>query len=354
MLYPLKFNPVYKSYLWGGRNLQRFGKHLPEGVVAESWEISCHPNGVSVISNGEYAGTPLTGLIADFGVQVIGTALPTQYLAKFPLLVKLIDANDKLSVQVHPDDAYAQAHENGELGKNEMWYILEAKPGAELIYDVRPGVTKEDFARAVAQGTIESCLKKLPVSSGDVVNIPAGMVHAIGAGIILAEIQQNSDTTYRVYDYDRTDANGVKRPLHIEKALEVIDFNSRNRLEKAPGLTIQPNQDTKRKILVANRYFAVELDTIRGMSEEIADGSKFYIYFVTEGTGEIHYQKNTLPVTRGESVLIPAALGPYTIKGDLQVLKAFVPDLEKDIFIPLKKSGYPENEIYEKVSGLPR
>lgn len=356
MLYPLKFDPVYKSYLWGGRNLQRFGKTLPEGIVAESWEISTHPNGVSTISNGQYAGTPLTKILDDYRTQITGTALPAKDLNKFPLLVKLIDANEKLSVQVHPDDAYAFAHENGELGKNEMWYILEAEPDAELIYDVRPGVTKNSFAQAVSQGNIESCLNKITVFPGDVINIPAGLVHAIGAGIVLAEIQQNSDTTYRVYDYDRTDASGNKRPLHIEKALEVIDFNfhkrSENRPGKVQGLTVQLDKDTERKYLVANQYFAVELDTIRGMMEEIADGSKFYIYFITEGSGEILYGQGSVPITRGESLLIPATLGRYSLKGDLKALKAYVPDLANDIITPLKQAGYPEHEIYEKVSGL--
>lgn len=354
MFYPLKFQPFYKSYLWGGRNLERFGKMLPEGIVAESWEISCHPNGVSIINNGEYAGTPLTGFIGEFGSKVVGTALPDKDLAKFPLLVKLIDANDKLSVQVHPCDAYASSHENGELGKNEMWYILEAKPGAELVYDVRPGTTKDDFTQAVSQGVIEKHLKKLPVSTGDVINIPAGLIHAIGAGIILAEIQQNSDITYRVYDYDRIDANGNKRPLHIEKALEVIDFNSHNRREKTEGLVIQPSKNALRKYLVANPYFAVELDTVRGTLDEIADGSKFYIYFLAEGSGEILYDNGSVPVTRGESVLIPASMGAYNLKGDLKALKAYVPDLAKDIITPLKQAGYSMNEIYDMVSGMQR
>lgn len=349
MLYPLKFQPVYKSYLWGGRNLERFGKTLPEGIVAESWEISCHPNGVSVIGNGEYSGTPLTAFIADFTDKIMGTALPAKNLTKFPLLVKLIDANDQLSVQVHPGDVYAASHENGELGKNEMWYILEAKPGAELIYDVRVGITKTAFAQAVNNGTIESCLKKLPVFPGDVINIPAGLVHAIGAGIILAEIQQNSDITYRVYDYGRIDANGNKRPLHIEKALEVIDFNSGNRREKAEGLTIRPNVNVQKKYLVANPYFAVELDTIQGLMDERADGSKFYIYFITEGSGEIRYDNGSVPIAQGESVLIPAALGAYTLQGNLKALKTYVPDLAQDIVAPLKQAGYSENEIYDKI-----
>lgn len=352
MFYPLKFKPVYKSYLWGGRNLEKFGRTLPEGKVAESWEISYHPNGISIVGNGEFAGASLMELIANYGRKIVGTALPEKDLAKFPLLVKLIDANDKLSVQVHPEDDYAYAHENGELGKNEMWYILEAKPGAKLIYDVLPGVTRETFAQAVKDGKIESCLKQIPVSSGDVLNIPAGMVHAIGEGIILAEVQQNSDTTYRVYDYDRVDINGNRRPLHIEKALDVIDFNESGRKEKAEGLVTKAGVGSQKRYIVANPYFSIELYNVNGIVKEKADGSKFYIFIITEGEGEIIYGTDSVAVKRGESVLIPAALGDYSLNGEFKALKAYVPDLVKDVITPLKKEGYGEDEIYTKVSGL--
>lgn len=352
MFYPLKFKPVYKDYIWGGRNLETFGKELPEGIVAESWEISCHPNGISVIANGEFAGTPLTDYIAKFGRQAVGTALPEKDLIKFPLLVKLIDANQKLSVQVHPDDAYAQIHEHGELGKNEMWHILAAQPGAKLVYDVVPGVTRESFAAAVREQRIENCLKSIEVAAGDTVNIPAGLVHAIGEGIVLAEIQQNSDTTYRVYDYERVDKNGNKRPLHIEKALEVIDFNAAGRSDKIAGLTIALGPDAVKRHLVANRYFSVELYTIHGEVAENAAGSKFFLYIITEGAGEIRCGNRITPLQRGESVLIPASLGEYTLQGGFKALKAYVPDLEREVIGPLRRAGYGETEIYAKVSGL--
>jgi mannose-6-phosphate isomerase len=351
MFYPMKFKPVYKDYLWGGRNLEKFGRLLPEGKVAESWEISCHTNGVSVVGNGEYAGVPLTELIVKYGREIVGTGLPEKDLAKFPLLVKLIDANDKLSVQVHPEDEFASTHENGELGKNEMWYILEAKPGARLVYDVLPGVTRDSFAQAIKDGKVENCLKQVAVSPGDVINIPAGLVHAIGEGIILAEIQQNSDTTYRVYDYDRVDAKGNRRPLHIEKALEVIDFNATGRKEKAEGLEIKLGGDSKKRCLIANPYFSVELYMINGIVEETADGSKFYLYIITEGGGEIVYEKGTVALKKGESLLIPASLGGYTLRGDFKALKAYVPDLAKDVIAPLRKAGYTEEEICDKLMG---
>lgn len=350
--YPLKFLPVYKDYIWGGRNLEKLGKKLPGGKVAESWEISCHPNGISMVSNGEYAGLPLPGLIAEYGRAIAGEALPENDLDKFPLLVKLIDANDKLSVQVHPDDAYAFANENGELGKNEMWYILEAEPGARLIYDVQPGITREVFTQAVQQGAFEGCLKQIPVFPGDVINIPAGLVHAIGAGIILAEVQQNSDTTYRVYDYERVDANGKKRPLHIEKALDVIDFNATGRNEKVEGLPVKLGVESQKRCMIANPYFAVELYAVGGAVNETADGSKFYIYIITEGEGEILYSGASVAIKRGESVLIPATLGDYIFKGNFKALKAYVPDLAKDVVAPLREAGYAEEEIYDKVSGL--
>jgi mannose-6-phosphate isomerase len=352
MLYPLKFMPVYKDYMWGGRNLEKLGKKLPEGIVAESWEISCHPDGLSAIANGRFEGVTLSDLIREFGRRIVGHRLPESALRKFPLLVKLIDANAKLSVQVHPEDEYAMTHENGELGKNEMWYIISATPGAKLIYDVSSGVTKESFTQAVKENTIGSCLKEIEVFPGDTLNIPAGLVHAIGEGIVLAEIQQNSNTTYRVYDYDRVDMQGNKRPLHIEKALDVIDFNVGGRKEKAEGLKVKINNNSFKEYKVANRYFSVELYTVNSQIAEETDGGKFHLYIFTEGAGEILWSSGTLKIKGGDSVLIPAALGHYSLTGNFKALKSYVPDIEADVIAPLKKAGYKEEEIFNKVAGL--
>lgn len=352
MFYPLKFKPVYKDYIWGGRGFEKLGKTLPDGIVAESWEVSCHPDGISIISNGKFEGLSLPELVKSFGRRLIGNALPEKDLEKFPLLVKFIDANDDLSVQVHPGDSYARVHENGEYGKNEMWYIMSAAPGSKLIYDVIPGVTKEVFARAVKENKIESCLKAIEVFPGDVINIPAGLVHAIGKGILLAEIQQNSNTTYRVYDFDRTDKNGNKRPLHIEKALDVIDFNSGGRAEKYKGLEIKLNSTSKKRFIVANTYFSVELYDVNGEVGENADGSRFFIYTVLTGEGRINYESGSTSIRMGESVLIPASLGEYFIEGNLQLLKSYVPDIAENVVNPLKNAGYSEEEIYVSIGGL--
>ncbi|MCX7843435.1 MAG: class I mannose-6-phosphate isomerase [Clostridia bacterium] len=352
MLYPIKFHPVYKDYIWGGRNLENLGKKLPEGIVAESWEISCHPDGMSHAANGIYEGQTLQELMDKLGPQLLGKELYHGSTTKFPLLVKLIDANDRLSVQVHPDDIYANAHENGELGKTEMWYIISAQPGAKLIYDVHPGITRKDFEIAIQNNTIENCLKSIEVFPGDVINIPAGLVHAIGKGIVLAEIQQNSNTTYRVYDYDRTDSKGNKRPLHIQKALDVIDFNSGSRTEKAKGLAIKLGTGSSKIISIANAYFCVELYDINGTVEETATGEKFFIYVFTGGSGIIRYKDGEVSVSAGESILIPASMSSYSISGNLKALKAYVPDIERDVFTQLMAAGYWREIINSSISGL--
>lgn len=352
MMYPLKFDPTYKNYLWGGRELEKLGKVLPEGIIAESWEISSHPDGVSTVANGEYKGVPLSELVEKLGRDLVGKDLPEKDVEKFPLLIKLIDANDKLSVQVHPEDEYAKVNENGELGKNEMWYIVSAKPGSKLCYGLAAGVTRKDFENAVKAENIESCLNFIEVSAGDVVNIPAGFVHAIGAGIVIAEIQQNSNTTYRVYDYNRADKEGKTRPLHIEKALEVIDFREKKGNAKTTGLKINFDINSKKTHLIANKYFSVEKYEINGTVDEMADGSKFHIYVFMDGCGEIVYHAGNVKVSRGESVLIPASLGKYSLNGHFTALKTYLPDLEKDVIEPLKLVGYTEEEIFENVDGL--
>lgn len=349
MLYPLKFEPVYKDYIWGGREFEKFGKKLPEGIVAESWEISSHPDGECKVSNGEYKGIYLTELINKLGRELIGKELPEKDIQKFPLLIKLIDANDRLSVQVHPEDEYAKINENGELGKNEMWYIVSAKPGAKLVYGVAPGVTKEDFAKAVKEDRIESCLNYIEVFTGDSVNIPAGLVHAIGAGIVIAEIQQNSNTTYRVFDYNRTDKNGNRRPLHIEKALDVINFNNCNTKGKLQGLEVKLEGNSVKIALVANEYFSVERYIIDGKVDEEADGSRFITYTCLDGEGQINFAGGTENLAKGQSVLIPASLGAYTIEGKLEIIKSYVPDVEKNVLLPLMNAGYSKEEIIETV-----
>ncbi|MEM7347125.1 MAG: type I phosphomannose isomerase catalytic subunit, partial [Chloroflexota bacterium] len=249
-IYPLLFTPVFRDYIWGGRNLEtKFGRTIPPGLVAESWEISGHPSSPTTVENGPFAGKTLPDLLTLLQEELVGhRAKPMLARGKFPLLIKLLDANQPLSVQVHPEDSYAQVHENGELGKTEMWYILHAEPDASLIFGLKPGVTPASFRQAIEAGTLETCLHYLPVKAGDAIFIPAGSVHAIMDGIILAEIQQNSDTTYRVYDWNRVGADGKPRQLHVDRALDVINFNQVEPTAFAPQL-IEETDNLRREII---------------------------------------------------------------------------------------------------------
>lgn len=345
MYYPLKFKPVYKDYIWGGRYFEKFDRVLPEGILAESWELSCHKNGVSVIANGELAGKTLPALVQADTANVLGTKFPS-ICGEVPLLIKLIDANDKLSVQVHPDDNYAAVYEGG-LGKNEMWYIMDVKLGAKLVAGLKPGTTKEAFAKAVKENRIEDCLLEVEVKPGDVINIPAGLVHAIGAGIVIAEIQQTSDTTYRVFDYNRVDKNGVGRPLHLEKAMDVINFDAGTRNVKCDGVKVKVNESCSKTVFLANRYFACEKYEVKGSCQEQCDGSKFYIFITLEGSGSVTAGTVKVEFQAGETVFLPAALGAYSLEGEFKALKAYVPDFNKDIVEPMRKAGCSNQEIYK-------
>ena len=354
-LYPLKFENLYKDYIWGGRNLSILGKELPiSGNVAESWELACHKNGTSVIANGESKGITLKEYIDMGKHRVVGRRVSEEYLNKFPLLIKFIDANDKLSVQVHPSDDYAAVNEKGELGKNEMWYILSAEQGATLVAGVKKGVTKESFKQAIQDNKVEECLNYINVKAGDCINIPDGLVHAIGKGIILAEVQQNSDTTYRVYDYNRIGPDGNTRPLHVEKSLETINFSYTGDVcRNAVGLKVSAGEDVNKTIKIANKYFAIEMyETNGGVIAENADGGRFCIYIVCEGNGRIVYKDGEIDIKKGETILIPADMGAYKIEGTLKAIKTYVPDLKKDVIDILMRENYSMDEILKNVEGI--
>jgi mannose-6-phosphate isomerase len=348
MYYPIKFKPVYKDYIWGGRYFEKFERELPEGILAESWELSCHKNGLSVIANGDLKGKTLPEVVKADSQNILGSRFSADS-TEVPLLIKLIDANDRLSVQVHPDDNYAAVYEGG-LGKNEMWYIMDVKPGAKLVAGLKDGVTKEIFAQAIKENRIEECLLEVEVQPGDVINIPAGLVHAIGAGIVIAEIQQTSDTTYRVFDYNRVDSKGVGRPLHLDKALDVINFDASHRSVKCEGVTVKLSENCEKTVFLANKFFACERYSARGSFTEKCDGSKFYILICLEGSGKIITENATVDFKAGETVYFPAALGEYTVEGHFKALKAYVPDFNKDIVEPMRKAGCSNEEIFKVLS----
>ena len=347
-LYPLKFKEVYKNYIWGGRGLEKYNKQPPDDFAAESWEIASHKDGMSIAANGAFCGKSLQELTEQFGTQLLGTnTLP----GAFPLLVKFINANKKLSVQVHPDDSYAMENE-GERGKNEAWIVLCAKKDAELIVGLRDGISKNDFMSAVEKNQTESCLNKLKVHPGDVINIPSGLIHAIGEGIILAEIQQNSNTTYRIFDYNRTDSEGNTRPLHIKKAYDVIDFEGRHKNTVSKGLKISVNDECARKIFVANKYFCIETYKLSGTLRQQTNGTTFFIYIFTEGEGAINYGGENIRVKKGDTYLVPAGLSGFSITGKTEFIKSYVPDMKRDIVEPLLEAGYTKELIKQNVSGI--
>jgi mannose-6-phosphate isomerase len=351
MLYPLKLQPVYKEPIWGGRRLkEKFGKDIPSDHTGESWEVACHPNGTSTIANGTLKGKSLKEVIETYGIDLLGSRIGEEGIKKFPLLVKLIDASDKLSVQVHPGDEYAFKHENGELGKTEMWYVIHAEPETQLVYGVKPGVTKEQFRQGILNGNLEELLNFVDVQTGDVFFMPATTLHAIGKGLLIAEIQQNSDTTYRVYDWNRVDSSGNPRQLHIEKALDVTDLSDVTGKEKVEGISIHKG-DHIRTYLAACKYFATEKLQIKVVSHEMINGEKFDILMVVDGEGKIQYHDGQETFKSGDSFLIPANMGDYAITGNCTVIKSYVPDIAKDIIEPLKKHGISDTDL-RKIGGL--
>lgn len=311
-LYPILFEPVLKDYIWGGRNLaDKLGRPLPDHNIAESWEIAGHKDGTTVVKNGEHEGKLLTELHAELGLDLIGSNNSwAQERGKFPLLIKILDANRALSVQVHPDDSYALANEGNELGKTEMWVVLDAKPGASVILGVAEGTTPEAFRQAIRDGKLEPFLHHVPVAKGDVVCVPAGSLHAIMDGLLIAEIQQNSNTTYRVYDWNRLQ-DGKPRPLHVDKAMDVINFEQIAPKLHKPQLTAEAN-GVKRYELCSNRYFTterVEMEAGASFSGE-CNGRSLEIWGVIDGWATV----NGVEITAVQFTLLPAALGSFTVQ----------------------------------------
>lgn len=322
MLYPFKFEPIYKAIIWGGRNLEKkFKRNLPEGNIAESWEVCCRSDGISIVLNGPLKGISLQKIMEQHREELLGSAVYKKYNNSFPLLIKLIDANDKLSVQVHPDDEYALYHKEGS-GKTEMWYVVDAKPEAKLIYGLKGSTSKEDLIKAIEEGKVGECLKEVPVKSGDALYIPSGTVHAILDGILIAEIQQNSNTTYRLYDWGRVDNMGKGRELHIDKALEVINFQQGCSSETGPEIT--EADSFVLKILARSKYFTVEELLIKSTYVNETHGMRFYIYMIIDGEGLMKYTGGHISLTAGETVLVPACTEKYEITGSIKALKVYI------------------------------
>ncbi len=324
-LYPLTFSPVFKDYIWGGRNLERIGREIPDGIIAESWEIAAHKDGESTVTNGALAGKRLSEVQTMYGLDLIGTRNAWAHeRGLFPLLIKILDANRPLSVQVHPNDNYALEHEGNELGKTEMWVVLHAEPSAEVILGVKNETEPDAFRTAIEAGNLEQYLHRIPVKTGDHICVPAGSLHAIMDGLLIAEIQQNSNTTYRVYDWNRVGNDGQPRPLHIDRALDVINFaQTEPTLCDSTGVT---NDGAVASVeLCRNRYFVTERVTLKpgaSISGNLT-GETLEIWGVIEGSVTL----NELALDAVQFSLLPAKMGTYTVTSEegATLLRSYTP-----------------------------
>jgi len=328
---PFLLKPAGKDYLWGGNRLNDdFSKDIPMEPLAETWECSTHPDGPSIVNSGEYKGMLLTDLLhqhPDF----LGTH-PRNVLSvcnlrddELPILIKFIDAKQDLSIQVHPDDEYAYNHENGQLGKTEMWYVLDATKDAHLIYGLVHDMDKQSLKKAIAAGNLEKYLQKVSIKKDDVFNVKAGTIHAIGAGALIAEIQESSNLTYRLYDYNRVDKNGKQRELHIDKAIEVADLKASSEPAQ-PMRVLKYSRGCANEFLYRCKYFQVErlllnTERIREMLTIATDAKSFMVLLCVDGCGLLYCGNESIPFFKGDCIFIPADSVPMQLHGTAQFLK---------------------------------
>lgn len=316
--YPIVFEPILKERIWGGEKLGTvLGKELQSQQVGESWEISGVTGEVSIVANGPYKGRDLEQLIAAYPVELLGSYIYERFGEKFPLLFKFLDAKEDLSIQLHPNDDLALKRHNS-FGKTEMWYVMQADQGARVVVDFKQGVTPSDYIEHLNQKSLTKILNEIPVKKGDVFFIETGTVHAIGKGVLLAEIQQTSDITYRVYDWDRTDKDGKGRELHVDLALDAINYQ-----EKEVEISYSKDINTANKV-VCCPYFSVNFISLTQEYKKQKDQDRFYMYICTQGSGSIHLKDFVFDFKEGHSMLIPACITDISIRGEATLLEIFV------------------------------
>jgi mannose-6-phosphate isomerase len=320
-LYPLRFEPIFRRYIWGGRRLQSvLGKAIGDGDdYAESWEVVDHGTDQSVVRAGELKAATLRQVVDRHGADLFGRHYPQK---QFPLLFKLLDCNRNLSVQVHPNDEQAQRLDPPDLGKTEAWVVLHAEPGSVLYAGLKRGFDREAFEREINRGTAELCLHKIEPQVGDCIFIPAGTVHALGEGLVVAEIQQASDTTFRIFDWNRVDSSGIPRPLHIEAALGVIDYAAGPVSVQAPAPANHPRIER----LVACDKFVLDRCRVEG-SDVIGGDDRFHILCVLQGSLSVEGDAANQTLAQGESILIPASAGACQVSSpeNSLVLNMYLP-----------------------------
>lgn len=321
--YPFLLQPAVKDYLWGGRRLNDdFSKRMASHVIAETWECSTHPDGVSVVASGEWMGRPLDGILKEhpeyLGEHANGAT-------ELPVLVKLIDADRDLSVQVHPDDEFAREHENGQNGKTEMWYVMDADPGSRIAYGLHHTIGREEFRTAIGKGTVERYLQMVPARKNDLFFIRPGTIHAIGAGCLIAEIQQSSNLTYRLYDYNRTDRSGTRRTLHLEKALAVANLEAMPE-PRQPMRLQRYSGGTASELLCRCRYFQVERVLVnteqrRDLATFQVSPESFQIFLFLDGCGSMFCGDSMLQFFKGDCVFVPAGASDIQLHAQTMFLR---------------------------------
>jgi len=321
----LTFTETYFERIWGGNRLAgSLGRPVPPGkVIGEAWLVADHEQCRSVVSTGPWAGRTLHDIMTEYPDYLLGTHAKPTPCGRFPLLLKLIDAGEMLSVQVHPDDATALRLGEPDVGKTEMWHVLESDPGAELVCGLTPGTTRDAFTQALAKNRVEHCMTRFPAPAGTSVFVPAGTVHAIGAGILLVEIQQNSNLTYRVFDWNRTDDHGQPRELHLEKAMEAMDFHSSHAGPESPQTVLIDGHP--REILSACPYFTAEHLQVSGTHTRAKGTRSFHLLVAKDNGLTIRAEDEWTELPRGAAILIPGGVSEYTLQGTGQALLYYLP-----------------------------
>lgn len=319
LLYPLLLKAPIKDYLWGGTKLKTdFGFETEKNIAAEAWMLSCHKDGMNIVLNGEYKGKTLNEVLEIWGKTALGKN--AEKFSYFPILIKLIDAKQKLSIQVHPDDEYALSVE-GEYGKTEMWYIVDCELGAKLAYGFNRNIGKSEFERRIKDNTLDEIINYVPISKGDVFFIDAGTLHAIGEGILIAEVQQNSNTTYRVSDYGRLGADGKPRELHIEKALDVTKCETPKLSYGNIGKITLDGKNIIRELANCDKFTAKLIDLNDTMDYYSKDS--FVSFIILDGNVTINWKDGKINAVKGDSIFIPANVN-VSIDGNAKILHSYV------------------------------
>lgn len=317
-LYPLQFEPILKERIWGGTKLRTYlNKPITSEITGESWEISTVENDVSVIANGNFKGKSLNELINEFPEAVLGIKVYEQFGKQFPLLFKYLDAREDLSIQLHPNDELAKKRHNS-FGKTEMWYVMQADTDSRLIVGFKEKSSPEEYLKHIHDKTIVDILDTKKVKQGDVFFLATGTIHAIGAGIVIAEIQQTSDITYRVYDFDRVDANGNKRELHVDLSLEAVNYET---VEAQMNYAKMENISNQ---VVNCNYFTTNFIPLDGHTKIYKHGDSFTVYMCVDGEFQLTIDDNNYSYKKGDTLLLPACLTDFQLSGKASILEIYI------------------------------